>query len=183
MSRNNRLRLCCALPSHLKDSRWEGDAKPKPPGLSPRNLVCLRALVAVALSLTRTLDSSRFAALEAFQDADYSTFLPHAVVPHLVASRLSHYVIGQGPLQQGPRHLLNESDGEFAPTLSSLTKPDGKSAASGDKADSERKGSTAPARGVSRERFSCRWLIITNHSSSVLIPRKAGSALFYNIPQ
>ncbi|KAI0262129.1 hypothetical protein BGY98DRAFT_1051156, partial [Russula aff. rugulosa BPL654] len=50
MSRN-RLRLCCAPP-------WEGDAEPQLPGLSPRNLVCLRTPVATALFLARTLDSS-----------------------------------------------------------------------------------------------------------------------------
>jgi len=57
-------------------------------------------------------------------------------------------------LQQGSQLLLNESDDEYPPTPSSLTKPDGKSAARGGKSNSERMGSTAPARGVSRERFS-----------------------------
>jgi hypothetical protein len=58
-------------------------------------------------------------------------------------------------LQQGSQLLLNESDDDgYPPTPSSLTRPDVKSAARYDKADSERIGSTAPARGVSRERFS-----------------------------
>jgi hypothetical protein len=60
------------------------------PGLSPRNLVCLRALVATVFSLARTLDSSWFAALEAFQDADYvlttrGTATPGRVPDYLIA--------------------------------------------------------------------------------------------------
>jgi hypothetical protein len=47
------------------------------------------------------------------------------------------------------RSMLNESDDEY-PTPSSLTKPEGKSAARGDDVDSERMGSSAPAWGVSR---------------------------------
>jgi hypothetical protein len=56
-------------------------------------------------------------------------------------------------LQQDSRLLLNESDNKYPPTPSSLTKLDGNSATRGDKADSERMGRMAPARGVSRERF------------------------------
>ncbi|KAF8500785.1 hypothetical protein F5888DRAFT_1793216 [Russula emetica] len=41
-----------------------GGAVPRPPGLSPRNLACLRALVADALFLAGTLGSSWFAVLE-----------------------------------------------------------------------------------------------------------------------
>ena len=48
-----------------------GNAASQPPGLSPRNLACLRALVAAALSLGGTLGSSWFAVLEALQNADY----------------------------------------------------------------------------------------------------------------
>jgi hypothetical protein len=48
-----------------------GGAAPQPPGLSPRNLACLRALVAAALFLAGTLGSSWFAVLEALQNADY----------------------------------------------------------------------------------------------------------------
>ena len=48
-----------------------GGAAPPPPGLSPRNLACLRALVAAALFLAGTLGSSWFAVLEALQNADY----------------------------------------------------------------------------------------------------------------
>ena len=44
---------------------------PQPPGLSPRNLACLRALVAAALFLAGTLGPSWFAVLEALQNADY----------------------------------------------------------------------------------------------------------------
>ena len=40
-------------------------------GLSPRNLACLRALVAAAMFLAGTLGSSWFAVLEALQNADY----------------------------------------------------------------------------------------------------------------
>jgi len=48
-----------------------GAAAPQPPGLSQRNLACLRALVAAALFLAGTLGSSWFAVLEALQNADY----------------------------------------------------------------------------------------------------------------
>ncbi|KAH9169937.1 hypothetical protein EDB89DRAFT_1853941 [Lactarius sanguifluus] len=44
---------------------------PQPPGLSTRNLACLRALVAAALFLAGTLGPSWFAVLEALQNADY----------------------------------------------------------------------------------------------------------------
>jgi hypothetical protein len=44
---------------------------PQPPGLSTRNLACLRALVAAAMFLAGTLGSSWFAVLEALQNADY----------------------------------------------------------------------------------------------------------------
>ena len=79
------------------------------------------------------------------------------VIPCLGDDRVPDYLITQlaKVLQQGSQLLLNKSDDdEYPSTPSSLTKPDGKSAARGDKADSERMGSTAPARGVSRERFS-----------------------------
>ena len=48
----------------------EGGTAPQPPGLSLRDL-CLRALVAAALFVAGTLDSSRFVAAEALQNADY----------------------------------------------------------------------------------------------------------------
>jgi hypothetical protein len=48
-----------------------GGAAPQLPGLSPRNLACLRVLVAAALFLAGTLGSSWFAVLEALQNADY----------------------------------------------------------------------------------------------------------------
>jgi hypothetical protein len=75
--------------------------------------------------------------------------LSHDQVPDHLVTQLAKI------LQQGSQLLLNESDDdEYPPTPSSLTKPDGKSAIRSDKADSERVGSTAPARGVSREPFS-----------------------------
>ncbi|KAF8495991.1 hypothetical protein F5888DRAFT_1804548 [Russula emetica] len=43
----------------------------QPPGLGPRNLTCLRTLVAAALFLAGTLDSRWFAILEAPKNADY----------------------------------------------------------------------------------------------------------------
>ena len=79
------------------------------------------------------------------------------VIPCLGDDRVPDYLITQlaKVLQQGSQLLLNESDDdEYPPTPNSLTRPDGKSATRGEKADSERMGSTAPARGVSRERFS-----------------------------
>ena len=48
-----------------------GTGPPQPPGLSTRNLACLRALVAAALFLAGTLGPSWFAVLEALQNADY----------------------------------------------------------------------------------------------------------------
>jgi len=48
-----------------------GGAAPQPPGLSPRNFVYLRALVAAALFVAGMLGSSWFAALEALQNADH----------------------------------------------------------------------------------------------------------------
>ncbi|KAF8260132.1 hypothetical protein EI94DRAFT_1749458 [Lactarius quietus] len=48
-----------------------GASPPQPPGLSARNLACLRALVAAALFLAGTLGPSWFAVLEALQNADY----------------------------------------------------------------------------------------------------------------
>ena len=80
------------------------------------------------------------------------------MIPCLGDDRVPDYLITQlaKVLQQGSQLLLNESDDEYPPTPSSLTKPNGKLefAAWGDKADSERMGSTESARGVSRERFS-----------------------------
>jgi C-terminal region of Mon2 protein len=48
-----------------------GGGPPQPPGLSQRNLACLRALVAAAVFLAGTLGPSWFAVLEALQNADY----------------------------------------------------------------------------------------------------------------
>jgi hypothetical protein len=96
-------------PSHLR----EGDAEPQLPGLSPCpcNLVCLRTLVAAALILTRTLDSSYFAALEALQDTSYVLATRGATRP----GRVPDYLITQ--LAKISRQFLsNESDDEFAPT-------------------------------------------------------------------
>jgi hypothetical protein len=79
------------------------------------------------------------------------------VIPCLGGDRVPDYRITQlaKVLQQGSQLLLNESDDdEYPPTPTSLTIPDAKPAARGDKADGERMGSTAPTRGVSRERFS-----------------------------
>ena len=77
------------------------------------------------------------------------------VIPCIGDDRVPDYLITQlaKVLQQGSQLLLNESDDEYPPTPSSLTRPSGKSAGQGDKADSERIGSTALARAVSRERF------------------------------
>ena len=48
-----------------------GGAAPQPPGLTPHNLACLRALVGAALFLAGTLGSSRLAILEALLNVDY----------------------------------------------------------------------------------------------------------------
>ena len=81
-------------------------------------------------------------------------------------------------LQQGSQLLLQELDDEYPPTPISLTKPDAKSAARGDKADGERMGSTVPVREVSRERFSywcldLLFLICSDTSKGrVCVPRR-----------
>jgi hypothetical protein len=83
------------------------------------------------------------------------------VISCLGGDRVPDYCITQlaKVLQQGSQPLLNESDDdEYPPTLTSLTIPDAKPAARGDKADGERMDSTAPTRGVSRERFSYWYL-------------------------
>jgi hypothetical protein len=73
---HNRLRLRCPPPSRVRDSRSVAvQVAPchshRGPGLSPRNLACLRALAPAALFLAGTLGSSWFAVLEALQNADY----------------------------------------------------------------------------------------------------------------
>jgi hypothetical protein len=75
------------------------------------------------------------------------------VIPCLGDERVPDYLITRlaKVLQQGSQLLLQELDDEYPPTPSSLTKPEKTKL---DKADSERMGSTAPVRGVSRERFS-----------------------------
>ena len=104
-----------------------GGTTPQPPGLSPRNLACLRALVAAALFLAGTLGSSWFAVLEALQNADYvlttrGTALP-GPVPHgtgAVASTPSKRGGTQieGQVEQQQRHqaaahpLLADLDSE-----------------------------------------------------------------------
>jgi hypothetical protein len=83
------------------------------------------------------------------------------VIPCLGGDRVPDYLITQlaKVLQQGSQLLLNESDDdEHPPTPTSLTILDAKPAARGDKADGESMGSTAPTRGVSRERFSYWYL-------------------------
>lgn len=70
------------------------------------------------------------------------------VIPCLGDDRVPDYLITQlaKVLQQGSQLLLHELDDEYPPTPSSPTKPNAK--------DSERMGSTALVRGVTRERFS-----------------------------
>jgi hypothetical protein len=63
-----------------------GSAAPQPPGLSPRNLACLRALVAAVHVVAGTLGSSWFVVLE---HETQITFLPHAVLPRLVRHPLT----------------------------------------------------------------------------------------------
>ena len=62
-----------------------GGGPPQPPGLSQRNLACLRALVAAAVFLAGTLGPSWFAVLEALQNAGrLITYLPRVAPPNLV---------------------------------------------------------------------------------------------------
>lgn len=71
------------------------------------------------------------------------------VIPCLGDDRVPDYLITHlaKVLQQGSQLLLHELDDEYPPTPSSLTRPN-------TKADGEKMGSTAPVRGVTRERFS-----------------------------
>jgi protein MON2 len=101
------------------------------------------------LSLSEQEDEENF-------DLSLISSLETDVIPCLGDDRVPDYLVTRlaKVLQQGSQLLLNESDDEYPPTPSSLTKPDTKYATWGDKADSERMSSTAPVRGVSRERFS-----------------------------
>ena len=78
------------------------------------------------------------------------------VIPCLGDDRVPDYLITHlaKVLQQGSQLLLHDLDDDYPPTPSSLTKSETKSSARSDKADIEMMGSTAPVRGVSRERFS-----------------------------
>ena len=86
----------------------------QPPGLSARNLACLRALVAAALFLAGTLGPSWFAVLEALQNADYvlttrgtapaSASLAVGTAGATPSKRASAQVDGQQLLQQQQRH-------------------------------------------------------------------------------
>ncbi|KAI9435094.1 hypothetical protein H4582DRAFT_1817945 [Lactarius indigo] len=82
---------------------------PQPPGLSARNLACLRALVAAALFLAGTLGPSWFAVLEALQNADYVlTTRGTASGPGLAAGAAggtpSKRVVSQADGQQSLQH-------------------------------------------------------------------------------
>jgi hypothetical protein len=83
----------------------------QPPGLSRRDLACLRALVAAVHVLAGTLDSSWFVVLE---HEIQITFLPHAVLPRLVRHSLAlvHLLVCRA---HGVEHRLkgrwNSNDG------------------------------------------------------------------------
>ena len=79
---------------------------PQPPGLSVRNLACLRALVAAALFLAGTLGPSWFVVLEALQNADYvlttrGTF-PSSVPSHVAGATPIKRAVAQTDAQQRP---------------------------------------------------------------------------------
>ena len=102
----------------------------------------------------------------------------------MTTSLIHHYAISHWQVLTAglaaPIIVSDSDDDEYPPTPSSQLEPDGKSAARGEKADSERMGSTASSRGA-QENVSLTGVLIYC-SSSALIPRKAGSALLYNIP-
>jgi hypothetical protein len=76
--------------------------------------------------------------------------------------------------------LLNESDDEYAPTrLRRVAQQSQMASLPHEVTRMIAKEWTVRRPAGSLERNRC--LIITYHSSSVLIPQKAGSALFYNI--
>jgi hypothetical protein len=123
-------------------------------------LVRLTIFLFPALARIISSDADSFSLSEQEDEENFDLSLVSSleadVIPRLGDDRVPDYLITQlaKVLQQGSQLLLNETDDEYPPTPNSLTKPDGKSGAWGDKADSETMGSTAPARGVSRERFS-----------------------------
>lgn len=80
-----------------------GAVAPQPPGLSPRNLACLRALVAAALFLAGTLGQSWFAVLEALQNADYVLTTRGTAPPG--SAPLNTGAVGGTPSKRGGSHI------------------------------------------------------------------------------
>lgn len=72
---------------------------PPPPGLSERNLACLKVLVSSALYLSGSLDGSWFDVLEVLQNADY-VLTSRAGRPTTSASRRSSIIPGTGTLSR-----------------------------------------------------------------------------------
>ena len=70
---------------------------PPPPGLSERNLACLKVFVSSALYLSGSLDKSWFDILEVLQNADYVLTSKKAAPP---ASRKSSIIPGTGALSR-----------------------------------------------------------------------------------
>jgi hypothetical protein len=98
---------CCTPSPRLKDSRSEGNSKPQPqlPGLSPRNLVCLRALVTAALFLASTLVVCVTRGVPRYRVRSYHT---------RSCPRSSHYPISQGLTagQDGKSGACDKADSE-----------------------------------------------------------------------
>ena len=72
---------------------------PPPPGLSERNLACLKVFVSSALYLSGSLDESWFDILEVLQNADY-VLTSKGGKPTISASRRSSIIPGSGALSR-----------------------------------------------------------------------------------
>lgn len=110
-----------------------GFGSSQPPGLSERNLACLKVLISSAVFLAGSLGESWFGVLEVLQNADYvlnakatqfvsgrrSMFSPSASLPasrstSLSGVAMSQSVSGSGSSQGNPRHpLLTDLDSDM----------------------------------------------------------------------
>lgn len=98
-------------------------APPQAPGLSERNLACLKAYVASALFLAGSLDASWFAVLETLQNADY-VLTTKGVKPPPTPSKRSSMGPGQpvGRSVSTPARTASQS-GSPAPPPSASPQP------------------------------------------------------------
>ena len=94
-------------------------APPQPPGLSERNLACLKAYVASALFLAGSLDASWFDILETLQNADYVLVAKAGKPPQTPSKRAS--VVPPQPMARSvstPVRSSTQSAGGATPSAS-----------------------------------------------------------------